>query len=152
MNKFVSSLLKISGILILFVLVDNIDAKGRDSNQRLFPFPRVGRGQDSRYLSRNEEGKISLFAFPRIGRSEQPLPKRSSSSSNNGLWFGPRLGRVQKRDIYVYDLPHNYPREIVFTNSKYNMDFPDYPETRNVHYTPRLGRESSEQQEEDAEE
>lgn len=77
-----------------------------------------------------------------------------------GMWFGPRIGRLQKRDsIYQQDNPWAY---LIFGGEERKRDrpkeddkncfvFAENPVARQVHYTPRLGRESEENYEEDTE-
>lgn len=52
--------------------------------------------------------------------------------ANSGMWFGPRLGRVQKRNSDDFT-----PWTYIIVNG-------EGPILREVHYSPRLGRESEE--------
>ncbi|KAK5644032.1 hypothetical protein RI129_007877 [Pyrocoelia pectoralis] len=115
----------------------------------IIPFLRTGRSHPhftiSEYekidepIKRAKSGR-TIMAFPRVGRAGTMelatddeltgVDKKSDLSSSNGLWFGPRLGRIQKR--YRSDTPAAY------------LYFGEY--------TPRLGRESAEEIEEDIDE
>ncbi|XP_063905581.1 uncharacterized protein LOC135124449 [Zophobas morio] len=104
----------------------------------LTPFLRSGRGSehswDANVDVKRKIGK--MVSFPRIGRSESWGADENNygakrPGANSGMWFGPRLGRVQKRsDEYT-------PWTYIIVNG-------EGPVTRQVHYTPRLGRESEE--------
>ncbi|XP_044255847.1 CAPA peptides-like [Tribolium madens] len=83
-----------------------------------------------------------MVSFPRIGRSESNwVPDDNSygaqrpGANSGGMWFGPRLGRVQKRSDD-------------FTPWAYIILNGEGPIIRQVHYSPRLGRESEEAYEE----
>ncbi|XP_031340577.1 uncharacterized protein LOC116168745 isoform X2 [Photinus pyralis] len=114
----------------------------------IIPFLRTGRSGHPHFtLSEYESNEPvkhaksgrTIVTFPGVGRSgtleyvqgadPNGMDKRSDLSGGNGLWFGPRLGRVQKR--YKGDTPAAY------------LYFGEY--------TPRLGRESAEEIEDDGE-
>lgn len=117
----------------------------------IIPFIRTGRSQlqlpfgdlenVDNTLKRAKPGR-TIMAFPRVGRSGtiewnpdenwSNTQKRNNGNNNmnNGLWFGPRLGRLHKRQDYQQENPFSY---------FYIGD-----------YTPRLGRESEEVEEREA--
>ncbi|EFA02910.1 uncharacterized protein LOC103312856 [Tribolium castaneum] len=105
----------------------------------LTPSLRVGRRSEGTDVKRRI-GK--MVSFPRIGRSESNwVPDDNSygaqrpGANSGGMWFGPRLGRVQKRSEN-------------FTPWAYIILNGEAPIIREVHYSPRLGRESEEAYEE----
>lgn len=89
-----------------------------------------------------------MMAFPRVGRgsssdwlSEDSGEYGAKRTGGTGMWFGPRLGRVQKRNGGGENSP---PWTYIIMNGEGLLP-------RQVHYTPRLGRESEELTEDDLE-
>jgi hypothetical protein len=79
-----------------------------------------------------------MVSFPRIGRGDSNWVADENNygakrpGANSGMWFGPRLGRLQKRNVDEFT-----PWTYIILNG-------EGPVSRQVHYTPRLGRESDE--------
>ncbi|XP_075234631.1 cardio acceleratory peptide capability [Lycorma delicatula] len=104
-------------------------------------FPRVGRSEYNQQSDSNTlQGfmkRQGLVPFPRIGRSggKQNIGNNAAAdNTQNGLWFGPRLGRLQKRDSF------ESPWALVTLREFPSITSRQQPEA----FTPRLGRESSE--------
>uniref|UniRef100_A0A8D8WC32 Cardio acceleratory peptide 2b n=1 Tax=Cacopsylla melanoneura TaxID=428564 RepID=A0A8D8WC32_9HEMI len=114
----------------------------RDSSSGLIAFPRVGRGSDdATWNSPSDmtdpdmhEMKRSLMAFPRVGRRSW---KRADREGINNMWFGPRLGRSfnQKRESEVM------PWSFLAVRGMPSLSLRRVSDTA---FTPRLGRESGE--------
>ncbi|GJQ75174.1 hypothetical protein Trydic_g9777 [Trypoxylus dichotomus] len=105
----------------------------------LTPFPRVGRGGGGAATWDLEPGYPrgpNALVLNNDDRSRRMGPK----NVNTGLWFGPRLGRIQKRGDRILDDPWSY------------IILRDIPAYRHIpKYTPRLGRESQENMDDNAE-
>jgi hypothetical protein len=106
----------------------------------LTPSLRVGRRSDDSWDPNTDVKRRigKMVSFPRIGRGDSNWVADENNygakrpGANSGMWFGPRLGRLQKRNVDEFT-----PWTYIILNG-------EGPVSRQVHYTPRLGRESDE--------